>query len=673
MADPLTPTLRLTQPTVGGDLGSWGALLNSDWAYVDAGVNGILSIALSSNTLTLEAAGDNGDQARYAFYKFTGTPGANCTVTMPANQKIGIASNTISTYNVILTTGGGTSVTIFPGQTVAFYCDGTNVAALPWGTPGIIPAVGVTGTTTLTASQTGSFVEVQSGSSYTITLPPPVSNAGLTYHAWIMPAVTGTITFSTPSGVINGPMGTGASTAGFTASTEIKFISDGSNWIALNGGKVATIAATGNISSAGTVSVTGTGTSSITNNLAVGGNVFITGTLSAGVVQATSTATTLYVSGVSQFVGTATFSSAVDVLGTATTAVLAVTGTSSHAGAGTFGNVVVISGSTTNPALTVNGTGTSTIAGGLGVGAGLTVTGTASAAAVSVTGTASAATVSAATGVYSGTATAGVLSVTGTSTHAGAAIFGGTINVTGSSTHTANASFLGNVGMGTSSVSGTATAANLAVTGTSSQAGAAIYAGRVSMATSSVSGTSTTGAVAVTGSSTFQNGATLSGGLSVSGGINWDQGTATGAESLYYRSAASFAVATAHVTIGTWTKQFDQLNANFNATTGTYTLPQTGRYLIKGQTVVNGILIGNGGVYLQVSISAGGTGTISAYARNIVTNGGTTAITAAPFISSIYSGTAGDTVSLQGYISGTGTITYGGDASMGIFEVYQLP
>lgn len=36
MADPTTPNLGLTQPTVGGDNNAWGSILNANWAALDA-------------------------------------------------------------------------------------------------------------------------------------------------------------------------------------------------------------------------------------------------------------------------------------------------------------------------------------------------------------------------------------------------------------------------------------------------------------------------------------------------------------------------------------------------------------------------------------------------------------------------------------------------------------
>ena len=190
MADPQTSTLRLTQPLVGGDSGAWATLLNSDLAYIDAGVNGMLTIPVGGQTTyTLEAAGDAGDQARYAWYNFTGVLTANCTVTIPANQKIGIIKNgTTGGFNIVLTTGSGNSLTVSTASIVPYYCDGTNVVLLPWGgTSGgggsglTLPYIAISANTTVTAAQSGSFFYTASSAAFTVTLPAPVGINGVNF------------------------------------------------------------------------------------------------------------------------------------------------------------------------------------------------------------------------------------------------------------------------------------------------------------------------------------------------------------------------------------------------------------------------------------------------------------------------------------------------------------
>jgi len=612
MADPLTSTLRLTQPTVGGDSGAWGALLNSDMAYIDAGVNGILSITCSSSTLALEAVGDAGDQARYKWYKFIGSPGANCTVTLPANAKVGIASNaTTGGFNIILTTGGGTTLTIQNGQTVAFYCDGTNVAALPWGTPGVMPALAVSGISTLTTSETGAYVEITLGSNYTITLPTPVNNAGVNYFLNFLSGVN-TVTLSTPAGLIKGGYGSGASTSAYVAGPVFVIVSDGTNWITLGNaaGVFTTLSATGLTTLGGALNVTGTssytGVALFGTTTAVASS--ITGTATAGVLSVTGTSTQ---AGLVQMGGSATIAGGVAVVGTATAAVISVTGTSTHAGAATFGNVVTIAGSTTNAALTVQGTGTSTVVGGLAVGGNVNVTGTLSAGTVQATSTATTLNVTGAsqfggTATFSaaisalGTVTMAVLDVTGTSTQAGKVSMGAgasivgtatvaTLSVTGTSTQAGNVALGGNA-----NVTGTVAAATLSVTGTSTLAGAVTSGGALTVG----------GALGATGGLTTLSTATVTAGLNVLGGILADSCsasslTANGAgagitgglvsdtiiansnEALTYQNNSQQAFATGvTATITGWTKLSDRLNANFVAATGVYTAPVAGQYLV---------------------------------------------------------------------------------------------
>lgn len=136
MSDPLTTTLRLTQPTVGGDSGTWGTLLNSNWSYVDQAGNQAVNVNVGGlSTYTLTADGSSSDQARYAFYSFTGALTGNCTVTIPSNTKLGLFTNeTTGGHNVILTTGSGDTLSIpADGYYYWFWCDGTNVNAVPLG------------------------------------------------------------------------------------------------------------------------------------------------------------------------------------------------------------------------------------------------------------------------------------------------------------------------------------------------------------------------------------------------------------------------------------------------------------------------------------------------------------------------------------------------------------
>ena len=90
--------------------------------------------------------------------------------------------------------------------------------------------VAVTGTTTLTAAQLGSAVEVSGSSTYTVTLPTPVGYTGKAFSIWNSASVA--ITLSTPSGNIVPATGSGASTYSMAANSSLELIADGTNWVA---------------------------------------------------------------------------------------------------------------------------------------------------------------------------------------------------------------------------------------------------------------------------------------------------------------------------------------------------------------------------------------------------------------------------------------------------------
>lgn len=117
MADTFTSRLRLQQPTVGADSNTWGGILNTDWQLVDDAAQGVATIDLTGlTTYTLTSNNGSADQARMAFYLFTGALTANCTVTIPDIDRVGWAANqTTGGYNVILTNGKSTSLTLQTG------------------------------------------------------------------------------------------------------------------------------------------------------------------------------------------------------------------------------------------------------------------------------------------------------------------------------------------------------------------------------------------------------------------------------------------------------------------------------------------------------------------------------------------------------------------------------
>lgn len=146
-----TATVRLTEPAVGGDTGTWGGELNSDLVYIDEALNQSVTVNIADTNVTLVHDGSSSDQARYLRYNFTGALTADRTVTLPANQKVGWASNnTTGGHNLTLTTGAGSTLTLTTTGWTLFQCDGSNVTAVP---------VDLGGTTTNDNAETGRIGE----------------------------------------------------------------------------------------------------------------------------------------------------------------------------------------------------------------------------------------------------------------------------------------------------------------------------------------------------------------------------------------------------------------------------------------------------------------------------------------------------------------------------------
>lgn len=131
MPDPLTTSIRFTQPTFGGDTDVWGTLTNSNWAYADLAINQALSVAVPDANVVLVADGSVSDQARYHRLIFTGALTADRTVTLPLVARDGWATNnTTGGHNIILSTGSGTTLSIPPASTVFYACTGTSITSL---------------------------------------------------------------------------------------------------------------------------------------------------------------------------------------------------------------------------------------------------------------------------------------------------------------------------------------------------------------------------------------------------------------------------------------------------------------------------------------------------------------------------------------------------------------
>ncbi len=127
MPSSYTASLRFEQQFTGENVNTWGVRLNTALGRVDTAIAGRVSITVSGpKTLTTSNTAD--DEARAAILALNGTGG---TLTIPPVSKTYRIENG-ATGAVVVTTGGGTTVSLDAGDIIDVHCDGTNVK-----TPGV--------------------------------------------------------------------------------------------------------------------------------------------------------------------------------------------------------------------------------------------------------------------------------------------------------------------------------------------------------------------------------------------------------------------------------------------------------------------------------------------------------------------------------------------------------
>lgn len=135
MPSSYTSSLRLEKQETGSNLNTWGVRLNeSGLDRIDSAIAGWTTIALTSSRALTSSNTATSDEARMAMLKFTGAGGF--TVTIPSVSKSYYIWNAASAA-ITMTTGGGTTVQVDPGDILAIICDGTNVYQLGFNSVGI--------------------------------------------------------------------------------------------------------------------------------------------------------------------------------------------------------------------------------------------------------------------------------------------------------------------------------------------------------------------------------------------------------------------------------------------------------------------------------------------------------------------------------------------------------
>jgi len=191
MPDTYTTSNRYTQPQVGGDLNTWGDLLNQTLALVDTSNDGISNVSLAGLTAhTLTANSGLPDESRARVITFSGALAAACTVTVPRVPKVSwYLDNTTGTGIVTLTTGvgGGSTQALAKGVATVIWCDGTNIVEFGGGSSSAGGPAWLAGNLTFTPPNIWNYIGNGPGASFLIdpttpaftflTAPPGVANA----------------------------------------------------------------------------------------------------------------------------------------------------------------------------------------------------------------------------------------------------------------------------------------------------------------------------------------------------------------------------------------------------------------------------------------------------------------------------------------------------------------
>lgn len=133
MPSSYSPNLRFELQFTGENINTWGDRLNATFSRVDDSIAGFVDIPITADYV-LQSANTNtvADEARRAHLKFSGTPAANCVVTLPSVSKsyqIWNATAKLMTF----TTGAGNTYAVDAGDIAPIWCDGTNVKGITYG------------------------------------------------------------------------------------------------------------------------------------------------------------------------------------------------------------------------------------------------------------------------------------------------------------------------------------------------------------------------------------------------------------------------------------------------------------------------------------------------------------------------------------------------------------
>tara|TARA_R100000426_G_scaffold4398_1_gene6790 strand:+ start:59 stop:1111 length:1053 start_codon:yes stop_codon:yes gene_type:complete len=130
--------LRLKEIATGAESGTWGTSTNTNLSLVaEAFSFGTEAITTNADTHTTTIADGATDPGRSLYLKYTGALDSDCTITLAPNtvSKVWFIENATTDsgsggpYNIIISQGSGSNVTIANGSVMAVYSDGGGSSA----------------------------------------------------------------------------------------------------------------------------------------------------------------------------------------------------------------------------------------------------------------------------------------------------------------------------------------------------------------------------------------------------------------------------------------------------------------------------------------------------------------------------------------------------------------
>ena len=231
MASTYSTLLGVQLPATSEQEGVWGNSTNINFGkIIEQAIAGatVLDVTSSGGSYTLNDVDGTPSQSRSAILRFTGTPGATTTITVPTKSKVYTVRNDTDADIILKTSAQVTGVTLGINEATMLFCDGADMQkGIYQITPAILP---VSGGGTGVATFTAGIVKSPGGTTPLIT--ESTVNMATTEVGSYLPVTrggTGIITATTGSIVYSA----GAAFGNFVGTASGDYIvSNGTNWTA---------------------------------------------------------------------------------------------------------------------------------------------------------------------------------------------------------------------------------------------------------------------------------------------------------------------------------------------------------------------------------------------------------------------------------------------------------